>query len=78
MDDPRIALGALLVTTLMSLVGFISKTWLAWRKERRDAVSYRLRVERQQLEIEQLRLELAKERAKQMQSPPAPACEIEA
>jgi preprotein translocase subunit SecF len=76
MDDPRIALGILLVTTLMSLIGFISKTWLAWRKERRDAVSYRLRVERQQLEIEQLRLELEKEKAKEMQNQPAPASEI--
>lgn len=70
MEDPRIALGILLVTTSMSLIGFISKTWLAWRKERSDAVSYRLRIERQQLEIEQLRLELEKERAKQSQTGP--------
>lgn len=77
MDDPRIALAILLVTTLISLIGFISKTWLAWRKERRDAVTYRLQVERQQLEIEQSRLELERERAKQIKNQPALANEIE-
>ena len=63
-DDPRLVLGVTLVTAATSLVGFVSTTWLAWRKESRDSASYKLQVERQQLEIERLRLELEKERDK--------------
>ena len=63
-DDPRLVLGITLVTAATSLVGFISTTWLAWRKESRNSASYKLQVERQQLEIERLRLELEKERGK--------------
>ncbi len=63
-DDPRIALSIALVTAATSLVGFVSTTWLAWRKERREGSVFRLQVERQQLEIERLKLELAAEREK--------------
>ncbi len=63
-DDPRLVLGITLMTATISLVGFVSTTWLAWRKESRESVSYKLQLERQQLEIERLRLELEKERGK--------------
>lgn len=64
-EDPRFVLGLTLVTAATSLAGFVSTTWLAWRKERRDAASYKLQVERQQLEIERLRLELEQERGRE-------------
>lgn len=64
LDDPRLVVGITLVTAATSLVGFVSTTWLAWRKESRDSASYKLQVERQQLEIERLRIELEKERGK--------------
>lgn len=63
-DDPRFVLGISLTTAAISLAGFVSTTWLAWRKESRESASYKLQVERQQLEIERLRLELEKERGK--------------
>lgn len=64
-DDPRFVLGITVMTATVSLAGFVSTTWLAWRKESRDSASYKLQVERQQLEIERLRLELEKEQGKQ-------------
>ncbi|MCB0205037.1 MAG: hypothetical protein H6649_11385 [Caldilineae bacterium] len=67
-NDPRVVLGVTLMTATISLVGFISTTWLAWRKESRESASYRLQMERQQLEIERLRLELEKERGKKASS----------
>ena len=64
-DDPRFVLGITVMTATISLAGFVSTTWLAWRKESRESASYKLQAERQQLEIERLRLELEKERGKQ-------------
>ncbi|MCB0244338.1 MAG: hypothetical protein KDI12_13065, partial [Anaerolineae bacterium] len=42
LDDPRLVVGITLVTAATSLVGFVSTTWLAWRKESRDSASYKL------------------------------------
>lgn len=63
-DDPRVALSIAVLAAVTSLLGFVSTTLLAWRKERREAAVFRFQVERQELEIERLRLELAQEREK--------------
>jgi hypothetical protein len=49
-----------LLTSLTSLVGFLSTTVLAWRKERREAVSAELEIKKKELELEKLKIELAK------------------
>ncbi len=47
-----------LATSFLSLVGFVSTTVLAWRKERRDVAIADLEHQRQLLELEKARLEL--------------------
>lgn len=49
-----------LATTIVSILGFLSATLLAWRKERRDTRRDSLEIERLRLEIEQLKLQLDK------------------
>lgn len=55
-----------LITTVVSILGFLTTTWLAWRKERRE-------TQREQLELERLRLEV--ERLKRLIETPASATE---
>lgn len=52
--------GVTLLTSLTSLLGFISTTVLAWRKEKRDSAAIRSDNEKKELELEKLRLELEK------------------
>jgi len=47
-----------LLTSLTSLIGFISTTLLNWREEQREMQAATLARQRQELEIERLRLEL--------------------
>jgi len=47
-----------LATTVVSILGFLSTTWLAWRRENRDREREGLELERLRLEIEKLRREL--------------------
>jgi len=47
-----------LLTSITSLIGFISTTVLAWRKERREARSADLDIKRKELEIQKLQQEL--------------------
>ena len=49
-----------LATTIVSILGFLSATLLAWRKERREIKRDSLEIERLRLEIEQLRLQIEK------------------
>ncbi len=55
-------LGSLL-TSIVTLVGFVSTTILAWRKEAREAAVAELERKRQELELEKEKLELEKLRA---------------
>ncbi|MGE5139908.1 MAG: hypothetical protein ACM3JD_10620 [Rudaea sp.] len=48
------------VASALSLLGFVSTTFLAWRKERRDARIGDLELERAKLELEKTRMELDK------------------
>ena len=57
-----------LLTSLTSLIGFISTTVLNWREEQREMLTAQLARQRQELEIERLRLEL--EQLKKRQSEP--------
>ena len=57
-----------LLTSLTSLIGFISTTVLNWREEQREMLTAQLARQRQELEIERLRLEL--EQLKKRQSAP--------
>lgn len=54
----RIALIVSVASTLLTALGFISTTALAWRKERRESRSAALEEQREQLELEKLRREL--------------------
>ncbi len=48
------------LTSVTTLIGFISTTWLAWRKEKREARMAALDVRREEIELEKARLELEK------------------
>lgn len=48
---------ASLATSLVSLIGFLSTTILAWKKERREVVLAQLEIRKQELELEKLRAE---------------------
>ncbi len=47
-----------LLTSLTSLIGFLSTTVLAWRKEKREALATELDMKKKLIEIEKLREEL--------------------
>ncbi len=47
-----------LITTVVSILGFLTTTWLAWRKERRDTRREQLELERLRLEVEALRRQM--------------------
>lgn len=49
-------------TSVASLLGTITTTILAWRKDRRDTAAAELERERQRLEIEQLKRQLARQK----------------
>lgn len=51
-----------LLTSITSLIGFFSTTFLAWKKERRDSISAELEIKKKELELERLRMDLAKSR----------------
>lgn len=44
-----------LVTTVVSILGFLTTTWLAWRKERRETAREAMELERLRLEVEALK-----------------------
>ncbi len=48
------------LTSVTTLIGFISTTWLAWRTEKREARMAALDVRREEIELEKARLELEK------------------
>lgn len=54
----RIALIVSIASTVISAVGFVSTTALAWRKEARESRSAALEEQRRQLELDKLRREL--------------------
>jgi hypothetical protein len=47
-----------LIAAIFSLVGFLSATVLAWRKEKRDVLVHEIDLEKKELEIAKLRFEL--------------------
>ena len=58
-----------LVASVFSLIGFLSATMLAWRKEKREVVSYRIDGQKKELEIAKLKLELERLTAKSNSEP---------
>ena len=50
-----------LIATVVSILGFLSTTVLAWRKERRESSREALELERLRLEIEDLRHKVAQQ-----------------
>lgn len=54
----RIALIVSVASTVISALGFVSTTALAWRKEARESRNAVLDAERRQLELEKMRQEL--------------------
>lgn len=63
--------GVTFLTSLTSLLGFISTTLLAWRKEKRDAETVRFDNEKKELELEKLRWEIEKIKTDGKESKPA-------
>lgn len=53
------------LTSLTSLLGFISTTVLAWRKEKRDVETLRIENEKKELELLKLKMELDKLKAEE-------------
>jgi len=49
-----------LLTSLTSLIGFLSTTIISWRKEHRESSYEKLEMEKRKLEIEKLKKELNK------------------
>lgn len=56
------------MATVFTFLGFLTMTIFAWRKERREAASFRLENSKKEIEIEKLKIELEKSR----HSPAAP------
>lgn len=46
------------LTSLTSLIGFFSTTLLAWRKEKRETLAAEIELQKKELELEKLRLEV--------------------
>ena len=53
------------ITSMVTLVGFVSTTILAWRKEGREKEDRELEKKRKELELEKARLELEKMKGKE-------------
>jgi uncharacterized membrane protein YfcA len=49
-----------LLTSLTSLIGFFSTTLLAWRKEKRETIAAGIELQKKELELEKLRMEVKK------------------
>ncbi len=49
-----------LLTSITSLIGFLSTTVLAWRKDKRESASAELEIKKKELELEKLKIELSK------------------
>jgi len=64
--------GVSFVTSLTSLLGFISTTVLAWRKEKRDVEVIRIENEKKELELEKLKWELEKLKQAEAEKEPKP------
>ncbi|HPD42596.1 MAG TPA: hypothetical protein PLD43_13665, partial [Anaerolineae bacterium] len=73
----RIALIVSVASTLITALGFISTTALAWRKERRESRSAALEEQREQLELEKLRREL-QPKSEGEQKAAASQCDLDA
>lgn len=68
-----IATGAFsLFATVFTFLGFLTMTIFAWRKEKREAATFRLDSEKKAMEIEKLRVEL--EKSKTASAPPIKKC----
>jgi hypothetical protein len=62
--------GVTFLTSITSLLGFISTTVLAWRKEKRDKEAIRYDNEKKELELEKLKWALEKLKAEEKESKP--------
>ncbi len=60
LDKTALVLVVSLLTSLTSLIGFITTTVLAYRKDKREELTVKIAVERSELELEKLRFELEK------------------
>lgn len=54
-ESPAWSIYLPLATTVVSILGFLTTTWLAWRKERRETARETMELERLRLEIEALK-----------------------
>lgn len=61
-----------LFATVFTFLGFLTMTIFAWRKEKREAATFRLDSEKKAMEIEKLRVEL--EKSKTASAPPIKKC----
>ncbi|CAN5380213.1 hypothetical protein BH10ACI1_BH10ACI1_08760 [soil metagenome] len=64
--------GVSFLTSLCSLVGFVSTTVLAWRKEKRDVEIIRIDNEKKELELAKLKFELDKLKSAEKKPKPKP------
>ena len=58
------------ITSMVTLVGFVSTTLLAWRKEAREKEDRELERKRKEIELEKARLDLEKMKGNQENQPP--------
>jgi hypothetical protein len=58
------------ITSMVTFVGFVSTTMLAWRKEAREKEDREMERKRKEIELEKARLELEKTKGEQKEQPP--------
>jgi type VI protein secretion system component VasK len=58
------------ITSMVTFVGFVSTTILAWRKEAREKEDRELERKRKEIELEKARLDLEKMKGEQENQPP--------
>ena len=58
------------ITSMVTFVGFVSTTILAWRKEAREKEDRELERKRKEIELEKARLDLEKTKGEQENQPP--------
>ena len=55
-----------LLTSVTSLAGLLITNFISWRKERREAASTRLELEKKKLELEMLRHDLSRKQSEKL------------
>ena len=63
LDGQRVLAFGFLVTSFLTLIGFVVTTVVTWQKERRESNHANIELETKQLELEKLRREIADKNA---------------